>query len=121
MPRLQSISKYCVSCRSAAFASSNEYAMLTPCNGSCRTPFTMVGAGSPAASRTLGATSITWWNCERSSPLALIPFGQRIDEAADVMIGELEECRVDLHLARQHRTKPCLGLIPRGNLFRPLG
>ena len=37
------------------------------------------------------------------------------------MIGELEERRVDLHLARQHRTKPCLGLIPRGNLFRPLG
>ncbi len=34
------------------------------------------GAASPAASSTVGATSITWWNCERTSPLALKPLGQ---------------------------------------------
>ena len=30
----------------------------------------------PAASRIVGAMSITWQNCERISPLALMPFGQ---------------------------------------------
>ena len=34
------------------------------------------GSGRPAASRTVAAMSITWWNCERNSPFALIPFGQ---------------------------------------------
>jgi hypothetical protein len=24
----------------------------------------------------VGATSITWWNCERISPFALMPLGQ---------------------------------------------
>jgi hypothetical protein len=76
MPRLQTISKYCVSCRSAALASSNEYSMLTPCSGSCMTPLTRVGCGSPAASSTVGATSIAWWNCERISPFALMRLGQ---------------------------------------------
>ncbi len=50
--------------------------MLTPCSGICWTPWTNVGSGSPAASRTVGATSITWWNCVRISPLAVMPFGQ---------------------------------------------
>jgi hypothetical protein len=40
------------------------------------TPFTVVGSGMPAASRIVGATSITWLNCERTSPLALMPLGQ---------------------------------------------
>jgi hypothetical protein len=40
------------------------------------TPFTVIGSGSPAASRIVGATSMTWWNCHRISPFALIPFGQ---------------------------------------------
>ena len=40
-------------------------------------PLTIVGSGSPAASSTVGATSITWWNCERTSPWAfLIRAGQ---------------------------------------------
>ena len=47
--------------------------MLTPSSGFCWTPSTNVGSGSPAASRTVGATSITCANCERISPLALIP------------------------------------------------
>ena len=33
-------------------------------------------SGSPAASSTVAATSITWLNWVRTSPLALIPFGQ---------------------------------------------
>jgi hypothetical protein len=37
-----------------------------PSIGCCSTPSTVVGCGSPAASSTVGATSITWWNCDRS-------------------------------------------------------
>ena len=40
------------------------------------TPSTKVGSGMPAASRMVGATSMTWWNWERTSPLAVMPFGQ---------------------------------------------
>ena len=41
-------------------------------------PLTETGSGSPAASRIVGARSITWLNCERISPFALIPFGQEM-------------------------------------------
>ena len=34
--------------------------MLTPSIGICGVPFTTFGSGSPAASRMVGATSITW-------------------------------------------------------------
>jgi hypothetical protein len=47
-----------------------------PCNGICWTPLTLTGSGSLAASSTVAATSITWWNCERTSPLAWMPAGQ---------------------------------------------
>ena len=50
--------------------------MLTPWIGFWCTPSTEIGSGSPAASRMVGATSMTWWNWERISPLALIPLGQ---------------------------------------------
>ena len=76
MPRLQNISKYCVVWRSAASPSSNEYAIETPSSGCCCTPLTLSGAGRPAASSTVGATSITWWNWARISPFALMPPGQ---------------------------------------------
>ena len=76
MPRLQNISKYCVVCRSSAPASSNVYAIETPCSGCCWTPLTLSGSGSCATSSTVAATSITWWNCERISPFALMPPGQ---------------------------------------------
>ena len=39
-------------------------------------PFTTFGSGRPAASRMVGATSITWPNCVRISPFARIRFGQ---------------------------------------------
>ena len=45
--------------------------MLTPSSGFCCTPLTNVGSGSPAASSTVGATSMTWWNWWRISPLRL--------------------------------------------------
>ncbi len=44
--------------------------------GRCFTPFTILGCGSFAASSTVGATSTTWWNWLRISPLALMPLGQ---------------------------------------------
>ena len=50
--------------------------MLTPSIGVCGMPLTDCGSGMPAASRIVGATSMTWENCERISPLALMPFGQ---------------------------------------------
>ena len=76
MPRLQNISKYCVSRRSGDAASSKEGAIETPCSGICWMPWTNVGSGSPAASRTVAATSMTWWNCVRTSPFDLIRSGQ---------------------------------------------
>ena len=76
MPRLPNISKYCRSWRSGASASLNAYSMLVPSIGDCSTPLTIVGSGSPAASRIVGATSITCVNCERSPPFSAIPAGQ---------------------------------------------
>ena len=48
----------------------------TPSSGCCWTPLTLDGAGRPAASSRVGATSITWWKCGRISPRALMPAGQ---------------------------------------------
>ena len=42
--------------------------MLVPSMGDCCTPLTIVGSGRPAASRIVGATSMTWVNCERRPP-----------------------------------------------------
>ena len=50
--------------------------MLTPSIGRCGIPSTTAGSGSPAASSTVGATSITWWNWERTSPRDAKPPGQ---------------------------------------------
>ena len=44
--------------------------------GICGTPLTDLGSGRPAASRIVGATSITCPNCVRISFFALMPFGQ---------------------------------------------
>ena len=50
--------------------------MLVPSMGLWSTPLTIVGSGRPAASRMVGATSITWVNCDRRPPFSSIPFGQ---------------------------------------------
>ena len=43
-------------------------------SAACRSP--IFGSGRPAASRIVGAMSMTWCHCDRTSPLALIPLGQ---------------------------------------------
>src|ERR1044072_5029968 len=50
--------------------------MLTPSIGVWIVPFTLFGSGSPAASRIVGATSMTWCHCGRISFLAVMPLGQ---------------------------------------------
>ena len=76
MPRLPNISKYWRSWRSGASASLKLYSMLVPSIGACSTPLTIVGCGRPAASSTVGATSMTWVNCDRTPPFSVIPLGQ---------------------------------------------
>ncbi len=44
--------------------------------GDCSTPLTMVGSGRPAASRIVGARSMTWVNWDRSPPASSMPAGQ---------------------------------------------
>ena len=50
--------------------------MLTPSNGACWMPLTDAGAGSPAASRNVGAMSMTWWNWLRTAPASVTVLGQ---------------------------------------------
>ena len=50
--------------------------MLVPSIGVCTTPLTLLGCGKPAASRIVGATSMTCENWLRRPPLSLMPFGQ---------------------------------------------
>ena len=76
MPRLPNISKYWRSWRSGSSGSLKLYSMLVPSMGACSTPLTMVGSGSPAASRIVGATSMTCVNCERRPPRSSMPWGQ---------------------------------------------
>ncbi|MNC92341.1 hypothetical protein D3C83_87450 [compost metagenome] len=59
---MPNISKYCVVCWSGAFASVKVYTMLVPSMGACGVPFTLLGSGSPAASRIVGAMSMTCEN-----------------------------------------------------------
>lgn len=75
MPRLPNISKYWVVWRSSAPASSSVYRKLVPSIGSCSMPSTASGSGIPAASRIVGATSMTCVNCERVSVLGFIRAG----------------------------------------------
>ena len=49
--------------------------MLTPSIGAWTTPLTLFGSGRLAASRTVGATSMTWCHCDRIWLAALMRFG----------------------------------------------
>ena len=63
-----------------------------PSNGRCTVPLTLLGKGRPAASRTVGAMSVTWVNCERISPLRLDALRPVDDDAvggAAVVRGDL--------------------------------
>ena len=60
-------------------------------------PLTIVGCAMPAASRIVGATSMTWWNWERKPPVWVMPLrpgdDQRVAGAAEVggdLLGPLE-------------------------------
>src|SRR4051812_8899914 len=75
MPRLPNISKYCVLRVEGASLLSHEYAMLVPSMGCCVIPLTMTGAWIVVASRTVGTTSIMWWNWCRMPPASLMRFG----------------------------------------------
>ena len=46
--------------------------------GICWIPFTDVGASMPAASRMVGARSMTWWNWVRSPPASVIRRGHEM-------------------------------------------
>ena len=50
--------------------------MLTPAIGVCSWPLTILGSGTPTASRIVGTMSIRWWYWRRISPFAVMPFGQ---------------------------------------------
>ena len=73
-------------------------------------PFTESGSGMPAASRIVGATSMTWLNCERISPFALMPFGQWTIGA----VARPAPVRRDLLgplVRRVHRVRPADGVV----------
>jgi hypothetical protein len=58
----------------------------------------------------VGATSITWWNCERISPLALMPAGPVHDRA----VARAAEVRRDLLgplIGRIERVRPADGVV----------
>ena len=78
MPRFPMVSKYCWVRCSGAPASPSDAAKDVPCIGSCSMPSTVVGCGIPATSRIVGATSITWANCERKPPVSVTRVGHRI-------------------------------------------
>ncbi len=98
--------------------------MLTPSIGRCSTPWTFVGSGSPAASRTVGATSMTWWNWLRISPRAWMPRGPVHDRA----VAGAAPVRGDLLgplVRRVHRVRPADRVVVvglrRAELVDPLG
>src|ERR1035441_586198 len=77
MARLPIISKYCRVRGAGAFADAKLDTMLTPSTRCCFTPFTSTGSGRPAASRIVGATSVTSSNWGRMPSTSLMRFGDR--------------------------------------------
>ncbi len=112
-PRLANISKYCRSCVSGSRRVVEPKRMLLPCIGICWIPFTNVGAGRPATSSTVGATSITCENCERVSPMAVEPVGPVHDRA----VARTAPVGSDLLrplVRRVHRVGPTVGVVVVG-------
>ena len=74
--------------------------------GSCSIPSTDVGAGIPATSRIMGATSITWANWERSPPASVMRSGQCTTRGLRVP----PRCEADLLAPLERRVPgPCPG------------
>ena len=63
-----------------------------PSIGSCAMPSTCVGSGMPAASSTVGPTSMTWVNCERIAESAAIRRGQATTIGSRVPPRWLADC-----------------------------
>src|SRR3954469_2768712 len=113
MPRVQNISKYWVSRASGASASSNAYAMLTPCSGICWMPLTNVGAGRAAASRTVAATSRMWWKL--AADFAARP--KAVGQVHDRPVAGATEMRGDLLgplIRGVHRVRPANRVVVVG-------
>ena len=101
--------------------------MLTPSIGVCTIPLTVFGSGRPAASSTVGAMSITWWNWLRISPLALMRAGQlhdeRISRAAEVrghLLGP-HEGRIAGHRPARGHVREGLGPAPLVDVLQHVG
>ena len=92
--------------------------MLTPSIGTWGVPLTIFGSGSLAASRIVGATSITWWNWLRISFFALMPFGQwttmplRVPPKLDATCLVHVERRVEGHRPARRHVRVGLGRSP---------
>src|SRR2546428_152793 len=99
--------------------------MLTPCIGCWVMPLTCAGSRIPAASSTVGATSMTWQNWWRTPSFAAIPLGQctmvPLQQPPEVVVGVLEETCVVLHLPAQHRLERLVHLVPGRDVVVPRG
>ena len=87
--------------------------MLTPSSGFCWTPWTNVGSGSPAASSTVGATSITCANWFRISPARLDP-GRPVDDRAVARAAPVRGDLLRPLVRRAHRVRPADGVVVVG-------
>ena len=54
------------------------WAKLTPCKGDWATPRIAAGGVMPSRSSAVGTMSMMWAYCARTSPFALIRFGQEM-------------------------------------------
>ena len=84
--------------------------MLTPSMGCCCTPLTEIGSGRPAASRIVGATSITWWNCERISPFGFDAVGP-VDDGAVARSAPVGGDLLGPLVGRVHGMRPAHGVV----------
>src|SRR5262249_35083779 len=93
--------------------------MLTPSIGFWVTPFTCTGCGMPAASRIVGSTSITWWNCQRMPPLSLIFAGEEV--GVPCLVAQKYAGIFLVHLnggaGRPLRERNALARLPHGSGF----
>ena len=87
--------------------------MLTPSMGVCCTLLTIVGSGRPATSSTVGATSITWQNCERISPLALMPV-RPVDDRPVARAAPVRRHLLGPLIGRVHGVRPAHGVVVVG-------
>ena len=87
--------------------------MLTPSYGFCCTPLTNTGWGRPAASSTVGATSITWWNCCASRPLACDAVGP-VDDGAVARAAPVRGDLLGPLVGRVHGVRPAHGIVVVG-------